>query len=68
MDTFFGLFKDVQKQAIMQKVDYDGFKKIISEKNKMVFDENAPNFDTPEELVEGETMVKEFEKANKNKI
>ena len=68
MDTFFELFKDVQKQAIIQKVDYDGFKKIIAEKNKMVFDENAPNFDTPEELIEGERIVSEFEKANKNKI
>jgi cobaltochelatase CobS len=68
MDTFFELFKDVQKQAIIQKVDYEGFKKIIAEKNKMPFDKDAPNFNTPSELIDAEEMVKAFEKANKNKI
>jgi len=68
MDTFFELFKDVQRQAILQKVDYEGFKKIIAEKNKMPFDKVAPNFNTPSELIEGEDIVKAFEQANKNKI
>lgn len=68
METFFELFKDVQKQAIMQKADYEGFKKIIAEKNKMPFDKDAPNFNTPTELTEAEDMVRAFEQANKNKI
>jgi cobaltochelatase CobS len=68
MDTFFELFKDVQKQAILQKVDYEGFKNIIKEKNKMPFDPSAPNFDTPQELQEGQEIVKAYEEANKNKI
>lgn len=68
MDTFFELFKDVQKQAILQKVDYEGFKRIIKEKNKMPFDKSAPNFDTPQELQEGQDIVKAYEEANKNKI
>jgi cobaltochelatase CobS len=68
MDTFFELFKDVQKQAILQKVDYEGFKRIIKEKNKMPFDPSAPNFDTPQELQEGQDIVKTYEEANKNKI
>jgi hypothetical protein len=68
MDTFFELFKDVQKQAILQKVDYDGFKRIIAEKNKMPFNESAPNFNTQQELDEGLRIVEAFEQANKNKI
>lgn len=68
LDTFFELFKDVQKQAIMQRVDYDGFKKIIAEKNKMPFDPKNINFNTPEEVKECEKIVKDFEEANKNKI
>lgn len=68
METFFGLFKDVQKQAIMQRADYEAFKKTIKEKNKMPFDKNQPNFDTPQDIAEGERLVIDFENANKNKI
>jgi cobaltochelatase CobS len=68
MDTFFELFKDVQKQAILQRVDYEGFKRIIKEKDKMPFDKKTPNFDTPQELEEGRKIVEAFEAANKNKI
>jgi SPX domain protein involved in polyphosphate accumulation len=68
MDTFFELFKDVQKQAILQRVDYEGFKRIIKEKDKMPFDKKTPNFDTPQELEEGRKIVEAFEVANKNKI
>jgi cobaltochelatase CobS len=68
METFFELFKPAQKQAILDKVDYEGFKKIIAEKNKMAFDEANPNFDTPQEKQEGEAIVTAYEQANKNKI
>jgi cobaltochelatase CobS len=68
LDTFFELFKDVQRQAIMNMVDYEGFKKIINEKNKMPFNQKEPNFDTPQEIEECMKIVKDFEDANKNKI
>jgi len=68
LDTFFELFKDVQRQAIMNMVDYEGFKKIINEKNKMPFNPKEPNFDTPQEIEDCMKIVKDFEDANKNKI
>jgi cobaltochelatase CobS len=68
LDTFFGLFKDVQKQAILSAVDYDAFKLEIAEKNKMAFDENAPNFDTKEDLETGNRIVTDYIEANKNRI
>jgi len=68
LDTFFELFKDAQRQAILQKVDYDGFKQIIAQKNLMPFDPNKIDFNTPQEVKEAMAMVEAFEKANKNKI
>jgi len=68
LDTFFGLFKDVQRQAILSRVNYDAFKLEIAEKNKMPFDRKAPNFDTPDDLIKGNKIVTDYIEANKNKI
>ena len=50
MDTFFGLFKPATKEAILNEVDFEGFKRIVEEKDAKPYDPNNPDFDTAEEL------------------
>lgn len=56
-DTFFNLIKESQRQQIVAKVDFDGFKKIVAEKNKMPYNPDAPNFDTEDEQKIAERMI-----------
>lgn len=58
MDNFFGLFKDVPRNTIIQGVDYEGFKKIVEAKNKMPYNPDMPNFNTPDEETEAREMIK----------
>ena len=67
MDYFFQLFKSSTRDVLMQEVDYDGFKKIVEEKDKMPFDPNKPDFDTPQELAEAEKMIKKNQAEQKIK-
>jgi cobaltochelatase CobS len=61
MESFFNLLKPTQKDAIMKDTDFNGFKKIVLEKNKMPFyDDKENNFDTPNEIQEGEDMLKKL--------
>jgi len=58
MEAFFNLLKPTQKDAIMKDTDFDGFKKIVVKKDKMpYFEDKKNNFDTPEELLEGQEML-----------
>jgi hypothetical protein len=68
METFFALFKQSTKEAILNKVDFDGFKRIVEQKDSMPYNEDAPNFDTPQELAEGKKLVKAFQDKIKNQI
>ena len=65
MDNFFGLFKPSTRQQIMDAVDYKDFKKIIAEKNKMAYNSDAPNFDTPAEIANGNIMVADYKAQQK---
>jgi len=65
MDTFFGLFKDSQVNILKEKVDYEGFKKILAEKELMVYNPDNPDFDTKEEKEKGREMIKEYQKKQK---
>jgi len=60
LNSFLGLFKPEQKKILMDAMNYDGFIKMVAEKNKMPID----NLDTPDEVKE----VKEFIKLNKKKL
>jgi len=60
IDTVLNLIKESQRKLIVDKVDYKGFKAIVEKKNKMKFDENSPNFDTPEELKEAQKMIEDY--------
>lgn len=60
METFFGLFKSTNKEAIINEVDFEGFKLIVESKNKMPYNPLAPNFDTPKELVEAQKMIDDY--------
>jgi hypothetical protein len=65
MDNFFNLFKEVPRNTIKQAVDYEGFKKIVEQKNKMPYDPSTPaNFNTSEE----ETLAQEIIKKNEEEI
>ena len=65
METFFGLFKPATKEAILNEVDFDNFKKIVEKKNAMPYDSNSPNFDTPKELEEVRVEVADYKSKQK---
>jgi cobaltochelatase CobS len=62
---FFNLFKPAIKDAIINEVDFEGFKRIVAEKNKLPFDSTAPNFDTPQELAQTVVMINNYEATQK---
>jgi cobaltochelatase CobS len=62
MDSLFDLFKPAQKEAIINEVNYDEFKKIVQQKNTMPYfssnDKTKSNdFNTPSELTEAQTLI-----------
>jgi cobaltochelatase CobS len=65
MENFFGLFKPSTKDALLKEVDFEGFKAIVAEKDKMPFDSDNPDFDTASEIAEGNKMVKEYKRKQK---
>jgi hypothetical protein len=65
MDTFFGLFKEATREAILNDVKYDDFKKIVDKKNAMPYNSKEPDFDTPKELEEVRLKVDEYESKQK---
>lgn len=65
MDNFFGLFKPATREALLNEVGYDKFKKIVAQKNSMPFNPSAPDFDTASEIVEGEQIIKEYKESQK---
>lgn len=66
METFFALFKPAQIQPLKDKCDYEGFKRLVEQKNKKPYDPAKPNFDTKEELEEGAEVVTQYQAKNKN--
>lgn len=67
MDALFGLLKDVPRENIINKVNYEEFKKIVAEKDKMPYDPSKPDFDTKLELMEVNTLIEKNELAQKQK-
>ena len=65
IDTVLSLIKESQRQQIVKQIDYDGFKRIVEEKNKMPFDKNAPNFNTPQEVEEAEKIIRAYKATQK---
>jgi cobaltochelatase CobS len=67
MDEFFNLFKPAQKDAIIQQVDYEGFKKIVEEKNKMPYMHSslkiANDFNTAAEAAEAQVMIAKYKQS-----
>jgi len=66
METFFALFKPAQIQPLKDKCDFEGFKRIVEQKNAMPYNPQAPNFDTKQELEEGRKIVNAYLAKNKN--
>ena len=66
MENFFGLFKQASKEAILNEVDFDGFKRIVEEKNNKTYNEAKPDFDTPQELVEVQKVIEDYKASQKN--
>jgi cobaltochelatase CobS len=65
METFFTLFKPSIKDALLSDVDFDGFKKIVEEKNAMPYNEMNPNFDTPSELKMVKDVIQKYKESQK---
>ena len=66
MDSFFDLFKPAPKESIMNAVDYNGFKKIVAEKNLMPYNHSSDktksnDFNTPQEMTEAQGLIKRME-------
>jgi cobaltochelatase CobS len=69
MESFFDLFKPAIRENIVDAVDFEGFKKIVKEKDKMPWtnsrnqDPNRKpnNFDTPSEMKEAQILIKDLE-------
>jgi len=70
MDEFFNLFKPAQKDSIISSVDYDGFKKIVAEKNKMPYvhssNKVANDFNTAAEITEAQTLIERYKQSQSN--
>lgn len=68
LETFFTLFKEAPRNAILQAVDFRNFRKIVEDKNKMPYDPNNINFDTPNEIQEGKNMVELYKTSTANTL
>jgi hypothetical protein len=70
MDEFFNLFKPAQKESIINTVDYEGFKKIVAEKNKMPYTHSgnkvANDFNTVSEITQAKTLIENYNKSQSN--
>jgi len=67
MDSFFSLFKNAQRDAIINEVDYPKFLQIVEQKNKMQYfpsvdKTKSNNFNTPDEMTEANDLIIEMEK------
>jgi len=61
MDSLFDLFKPAQKESIINEVNYDGFKIILKEKDKMPYNHSRQkqmnDFNTAKELNEAQSLI-----------
>lgn len=61
MDCLFDLFKPAQKNSIIQKVDYDEFKRILKVKDKMPYNHSRnkqmTDFNTADEMTEAQNLI-----------
>lgn len=64
VNAFLGLFKPEQKAILMTAMDYDGFLKIVAEKNKLPMGQ----LDTPEEVKEVQEFIKRNQKQLKENV
>ncbi len=65
MENFFGLFKQSTRDALLAEVDFNRFKAIVKEKDKMPFNAQAPDFDTATEITEGQDIVRKYKESQK---
>ena len=61
MDSFFDLFKPAQAIAIIKEVDYENFKQVLKEKEKMPYihsrNKQMNDFNTPTEMSEAQNLI-----------
>jgi cobaltochelatase CobS len=65
MENFFGLFKPATKEAILNEVDFNQFKRTVEEKNKMPYDPNKIDFDTAQELQMVQQVIADYKAQQK---
>jgi cobaltochelatase CobS len=65
LNDFFNLFKPSIKDAILNEVDFEGFKRIVQEKNAMPFDPDKPDFNTEAEKKEAKRIIDLYEASKR---
>jgi cobaltochelatase CobS len=65
MENFFGLFKPATKEAILNEVDFNQFKRTVEEKNKMPYDPDKIDFDTAQELQMVQQVIADYKAQQK---
>jgi cobaltochelatase CobS len=68
LETFFELFKDSIRLALINEVDIEKFKRIVALKDKMPYDPENPNFNTPDEIDEARQMIKDYEATQTSRL
>lgn len=68
LETFLTLFKPAIKQAIQDdpETNLKNFERLVKEKNKMPYNEKAPDFNTQDEINEAQRMIKAYEDSKKS--
>lgn len=68
LETFLTLFKPAIKQAIQDdpETNLKNFERIVKEKDKMPYNEKAPDFNTQDEINEAQRMIRAYEDSKKS--
>jgi cobaltochelatase CobS len=61
MESFLNLFKPSIKDAILSGLPFKEFYDTIKVKDKMPFDADAPNFDTPQEIQDCKALIRSLQ-------
>ena len=65
LNTFLDLFKPSVKQSLISSLPIDEFKRTISDKNKMPFNYQTPDFDTSSEIQEAQGLINAYNARQK---
>lgn len=68
LNTFFELFKPSTRLALIAELDIEELKRVVAQKDKMPYDKKNPDFNTQNEIEEGNKMVETYEKTQLTRV